>query len=77
MKIIDSNALVVLIVGLIDPNLLKTYKRTSIYAEEDFRELLNVLGDLDQVVVLPNVWTEVDNLLNNFSGNYKYPYVIV
>lgn len=75
MILIDSNALVVLIVGLIDPNLLKTHKRTSIYDEEDFRELLNVLGELDQVVVLSNVWTEVDNLLNGFSGNYKYPYI--
>lgn len=76
MKIIDTNALVLLIVGLIDPNLLKNHKRTSIYDEEDFRELLNVLGDLEQVIVLSNVWTEVENLLNSFSGHYKYRYII-
>lgn len=75
MILIDSNALVVLIVGLIDPNLLKNHKRTSIYDEEDFRGLLYVLGDLGQVVVLPNVWTEVDNLLNSFSGSYRYSYI--
>ncbi|GHB72112.1 hypothetical protein [Persicitalea jodogahamensis] len=75
MKIIDSNALVVLIVGLIDPNLLKNHKRTSLYDEDDFLELLNVVGDLGQVVILPNVWTEVDNLLNSFSGHYKYSYI--
>lgn len=59
MKIIDTNALVLLLVGLIDPNLLKNHKRTSIYDEEDFREILNVLGNLEQVIVLSNVWTEV------------------
>lgn len=75
MIIIDSNALVVLIVGLIDPNLLKNHKRTSIYDEEDFRELLNIVGDLSKVIVLSNVWTEVDNLLNGFSGLYKYRYI--
>lgn len=25
--------------------------------------------------MLPNIWTEVDNLLNNFSGNYKVKYI--
>jgi len=75
MILIDTNALVVLIIGLIDPNLLKNHKRTSIYDETDFRELLNIVGDLSEVVALPNVWTEVDNLLNGFSGSYKYRYI--
>ncbi len=75
MILIDSNALVVLIVGLIDPKLLEGHKRTSIYDEEDYHDLVTVLGDLDQVVVLSNVWTEVDNLLKGFSGNQKYPYI--
>jgi rRNA-processing protein FCF1 len=75
MKIIDSNALVVLLIGLMDPRLLRNHKRTSIYDEDDFYELLNKIGDLGQVIILPNVWTEVDNLLNNFSGNYKYSYI--
>ena len=77
MKIIDSNALVVLVIGLIDPKLFKTHKRTSIYDEDDFFELQNVIGSLKQIVVLPNVWTEVDNLLNGFSGNYKYSYISI
>lgn len=75
MKIIDSNALVVLIVGLIDPRLFKNHKRTSIYDEEDFLELLSIIGNLDRIVILSNVWAEVDNLLNDFSGNYKYQYI--
>lgn len=75
MILVDSNALVVLLIGLIDPRLFKTHNATSIYDEEDFHELLNVIGDLEHILVLPNIWTEVDNLLNTFRGNYRYQYV--
>ncbi len=75
MIIIDTNALVVLIIGFIDPRLFKTHKRTSIYEKQDFEELLMVIGNIENLVVLPNIWTEVDNLLNTFAGNYKYQYL--
>lgn len=76
MIVIDTNALIVLIIGFIDPKLFKTNKRTSIYEVEDFEDLLSVIGDIKNLVVLPNVWTEVDNLLNTtFSSNYKYQYI--
>ncbi len=75
MILIDTNALVLLIVGLIDNDLIGKHKRTSIYDVEDFYLLIQMIGDLNQLVVLPNIWTEVDNLLNNFSGLYKHPYV--
>ena len=75
MIIVDSNALIVLLIGTIDPKLFKTHKATSIYDEDDFHELLNVIEDFKEIIVLPNIWTEVDNLLNTFGGNYKYPYI--
>lgn len=34
MILIDTNALVILILGLIDPKLISKHKRTSIYIEE-------------------------------------------
>lgn len=75
MILIDTNALIVLLIGIIDPRLFKTHKRTSIYDEEDFNELVEVVEDFERLVVLPNIWTEVDNLLNDFSGEYKNIYV--
>jgi hypothetical protein len=75
MILIDANALVVLLLGFIDPRLIGKNNRTSIYEEEDFYDLLNVIGKIEQIVVLPNIWTEVDNLLNDLSGSYKYVYV--
>lgn len=75
MIAIDANALVVLIIGSIDVRLFKTHPRVSTYDQQDYIELLTIIGNINQLAILPNVWTEVDNLLNNFSGNYKYPYI--
>jgi len=75
MKLIDSNSLLVLILGLMNPSLINKHKKTSIYSEEDFEYLIEVIGNINSLVVLPNIWTEVDNLLNNFNGNHKDLYV--
>ena len=75
MILIDSNALVVLLIGLMDMSLIGVHKRASIYEEQDFNDLLFVIESFDNLVVLPNVWTEVDNLLNDFAGDHKYLYI--
>lgn len=75
MILIDSNALLVLILGLMDPALINKHKKTSIYDDEDFQNLLIMIEQLENVVVLPNVWTEVDNLLNGFNRDYKHLYI--
>jgi rRNA-processing protein FCF1 len=76
MKLIDTNSLLILLVGLIDPKLINKHRRTSIYEEQDFADLLQLIGDFKNLVVLPNVWTEVDNLLNGFNRGHKESYVI-
>lgn len=75
MFLIDTNALVILLLGIIDTKLIGKHKRASIYEINDYKNLLNFIGDYSNLLVLPNVWTEVDNLLNDFSGNYKYKYL--
>lgn len=75
MIIIDSNSLLVFLLGLINPSLINKHSRTSIYDEQDFYILIDVIKDIKSLVVLPNIWTEVDNLLNKFTGNYKSQYI--
>lgn len=75
MIIIDSNSLLVLLLGLINPSLINTHSKTSIYDEEDYHTLVDVIQDINNVIVLPNIWTEVDNLLNKLSGGYKDLYI--
>lgn len=76
MILIDTNALIILIVGQIDSKLINSHRRTSIYEEQDYYDLLTVIKDYNNLTVLPNVWTEVDNLLNNFGGEQKYKYIL-
>ncbi len=75
MIIIDSNSLIVLLLGFINPSLINRHRNTSIYDEQDFHILISVIKDIKKLVVLPNIWTEVDNILNRFSGSYKDQYV--
>jgi rRNA-processing protein FCF1 len=75
MILIDTNALIILILGLIDRRLIDTHKRTSIYEEQDYYDLLSVIVEIENLIVLPNVWTEVDNLLNGFNGEQKHQYI--
>ena len=75
MILIDTNSLIILIIGLINPKLINKHKRTSIYEEQDFIDLISFIDDLENLVVLPNVWTEVDNLLNDFNRGNKLRYI--
>ena len=74
MIFIDTNALIVLVVGMIDKSLISSHRRTSIYEIVDFENLAYLIGDLDRIVTTPNVLTEVDNLLNNFQKGHRWTY---
>lgn len=74
MIFVDTNALILLIVGLIDKSLISSHKRTSIYDSVDFDNLAFLIGDLEKIVTTPNVLTEVDNLLNNFQKGHRWTY---
>lgn len=76
MYVIDSNSLVILLLGILDVKHFGKHRRSGIYTEEDFDELSLFIKSTENLLVIPNVWTEVDNLLNNFSGSEKYPYVL-
>ncbi len=60
-----------------DPHLINQHRRTSIYNESDFYRLAEVIGSLESLVIIPNVWTEADNLLNGFRGAQKDRYLFM
>lgn len=62
--ILDSNLLVLLIVGLTDPKLISKHRRTKSYEKEDFELLTDILSNYDQVVVTPHILTETSNLVS-------------
>lgn len=59
--IVDTNILLLLVVGAYRPKLIGT-DRLSSFTQEDHDLLLNLLANFKTVVVTPHVLTEVNNL---------------
>jgi hypothetical protein len=65
--VIDANLLVLLVVGLVDKQLISKHKRTRSFELADFELLVNFLTNFDEIVVTPNVMTEVSNLASQIA----------
>ncbi len=77
MIVIDTNALILLIIGLILQKKIPEHKCLSIYEEQDYIDLVGIIGDINRPITLPNVLTEADNLLHGFTGEDKNSYIQV
>jgi hypothetical protein len=64
---IDTNLLLVLLIGLLDPDQVERFKRTRAYTREDYLLLSDFVGGFDGLVTTPNVLTEVSNLAGSLS----------
>ncbi|HQZ83046.1 MAG TPA: hypothetical protein PLR83_07480 [Pyrinomonadaceae bacterium] len=60
---IDTNLLILYIVGSLDPKQIGRHKRTADYSFDDYDRLSKFVDDFDVRVVSPNVLTETSNLL--------------
>ena len=61
--LIDTNLLVLLAVGLYNPQRVQTFKRTNAYMLEDFHRIRQLAGYFSRRITTPNILTEVDNLV--------------
>jgi hypothetical protein len=61
---LDTNLLILYIVGSIDPDLIGRHKRTNQFIPEDYRLLQSVIRRFPRIVTTPNILTEVSNLLD-------------
>lgn len=68
--LVDSNLLLIWVVGRVEPSYVKEFGRTSAYTEDDFNLLSEYLDQFDEIAILPNVATEVNNLMGKLSGDY-------
>ncbi len=60
---IDTNLLVLLVVGSVGRNLIEKHRRLRGYTAEDYDILIELLERVEQVFVTPNTLTETSNLL--------------
>ncbi len=65
--VLDTNLLVLLVVGSLDRSLIARHKRTRKFTPEDFDTLTQILDQYQQIVVTPNVVTETSNLLQQVN----------
>jgi len=75
--IIDSNIFILFLAGQINENKIKNYTRNSFYTKEDYYFLLTILSHYDRIITSPNIFTEVDNILNRITGEDKYKYLVL
>jgi rRNA-processing protein FCF1 len=61
--LVDTNILLLYIVGSLSPNQIARHKRTKTFTVEDYWLLDSQLAKFGDIVVTPNVLTEVSNLL--------------
>lgn len=70
--LLDTNILLLYLVGTFDQRILRTFKRTALFSENDFIILLKLLEVFEVKVTTPHILTEVSNLFGNrYDLNYS------
>jgi rRNA-processing protein FCF1 len=65
--LLDTNLLLLYIVGSIDLKLIGRHKRTDQFIPEDYKVLKELLRRFPRIVTTPNILTEVSNLLDQIG----------
>lgn len=60
--LIDTNLLLLLVVGIYDRRRIEGFKRTAVYTQGDFQRLGSLMNQFEALWTTPNILTEVDNL---------------
>ncbi len=75
--LVDTNLLLLYVVGLCDPGHISSFKRTSIYTRDDFELLTRIVAYFDVAATTPHVLTEVSNFLGQLPSGLKNPCLAV
>jgi hypothetical protein len=69
--LLDSNLLLLLLVGTYDPNLIGAFKRVADYDAQDYDILAAYARGFENLVATPHILTEVSNLANSLPQHIK------
>jgi rRNA-processing protein FCF1 len=69
--LVDSNLLLLLLIGSHDLSLISRFKRTSGYTAEDYKLLADFVQMFASIATTPHVLTEVSNLANPLGSPIK------
>ena len=68
--LLDTNLLVLYLVGQTEEGMVEKHKRTSRYTVDDYRILVGIVHSQRKLVTTPHVLAEVSNIVS-FSGNLR------
>jgi rRNA-processing protein FCF1 len=74
--LVDTNLLLLFLVGVFDPRYISRYIRTASYDEEDFNVLAQVLQTFRRIIVTPHILTEVSNLSRDIDRGRRYEFFL-
>ena len=74
--LLDSNVLLLLIVGGCDRSRIVGFERTAMFTEAEFDLLVNIVGRFKTVVTTPHILTEVSNLLGELPKDFHDAYFL-
>ena len=63
--LIDTNLLLLYLVGSLDLNLIRNFKRTAFFTEDDFELVSEFIKNFDQTITTPHILTEVSDFIDN------------
>ncbi len=65
--VIDTNILLLYLVGIVNRERIPRFKRTAQFIPEDYDLLLQLINSFQKVVTTPNILTEVNSLANQLG----------
>jgi len=64
VALLDTNVLLLWLVGLTDPSLFITFKRVDVFSPDDFKLLAQLLKRFQKLISTPHVLAEVSNFVD-------------
>lgn len=68
---IDTNLLLLMVIGLANPGQIDTHKRVQAYSQEAFNLLIEKISNYNDLVLSPNTLTETSNLLDLKGASHQ------
>lgn len=72
--LIDTNLLILLLVGSYNENMISSFKRTVNYTVEDYKYLKTFLSRFDKHFYTPNILTEITNLTDSINSEPSFSF---
>jgi hypothetical protein len=67
---VDTNLLLLFIVGSCDKDRIATFKRTKMYTIEDYDLLIEFVRNFNRLIATPNILTEVSDFLGQLPSDF-------